>query len=60
MAKILRCTKCRQYTIKTICPNCKISTASPEPAKYDPKDKYGKYRRQARTDGNLRKVYQKT
>ncbi|MAF89529.1 MAG: nucleolar RNA-binding Nop10p family protein [archaeon] len=56
MAKILRCTKCRQYTIKTICPNCKIITASPEPAKYDPKDKYGKYRRQARTDGNLRKV----
>ena len=54
MAKIKKCPKCEQYTIKSTCPKCKVDTENPEPAKFNPSDKYGEYRRRARKDGNLR------
>ena len=48
MRHILICGECRQYTMKEMCPKCKIKTINPKPAKYDPKDPYGSYRRKAK------------
>ncbi|HIJ98691.1 TPA: RNA-protein complex protein Nop10 [archaeon] len=45
MAKILKCKKCSTYTLKKKCHNCGAETVNPEPAKFSPEDKYGKYRR---------------
>lgn len=44
MAKeILKCQVCNSYTLKKI--HCNQKTITTKPAKYDPEDKYGKYRR---------------
>ena len=48
MKHIVKCSKCRQYTMKDKCPKCKIKTINPKPAKYSPEDKYGEYRRKAK------------
>jgi len=45
MTKIKFCKKCGQYTLQDRCQKCGIPTVNPEPAKYNPKDKYGKERR---------------
>jgi H/ACA ribonucleoprotein complex subunit 3 len=50
MAKILKCPKCDKYTMKKVCPKCKIDTVTVEPAKYNPKDKYGDYRRKGKEE----------
>jgi len=43
MAKeILKCQKCKQYTLKKT--HCKTKTLSVKPAKFSPEDKYQKYR----------------
>jgi H/ACA ribonucleoprotein complex subunit 3 len=49
MKKILRCPKCLIYTMEETCSKCKVKTINPKPAKYSPEDKYGKYRRIAKS-----------
>ena len=48
MKKLLRCTKCRTYTMKGICPIDSEETITPRPAKYSEEDRMGKYRRKAK------------
>ena len=43
---ILRvCPGCRRYTFRGKCPECGGTTRTPHPARFDPSDRYGKYRR---------------
>ena len=43
---ILRvCPGCRRYTFRGKCPECGGATRTPHPARFDPSDRYGKYRR---------------
>ncbi|OPY54962.1 MAG: Ribosome biogenesis protein Nop10 [Methanosaeta sp. PtaU1.Bin112] len=44
-SKILRCTACRRYTLKDICPVCGGHTAITKPARFSPDDPYSRYRR---------------
>jgi H/ACA ribonucleoprotein complex subunit 3 len=39
------CRACQRYTMRTKCPACGAATRTPHPARYDPGDRYGKYRR---------------
>ena len=48
MKHILRCVKCMEYTMDKI--HCSEKTVPPQPAKWSPEDKYGKYRLEARMD----------
>ncbi len=48
MKHILKCSKCKQYTMQEKCPECNSKTINPKPAKYSPEDKMGKYRREAK------------
>ncbi|MBT6518479.1 RNA-protein complex protein Nop10 [Candidatus Woesearchaeota archaeon] len=51
MAKhILKCTKCKKYTMQELCPSCGGNAANPAPPKYSPEDPYGTYRRKARRE----------
>ncbi len=43
--KLKKCPKCGRYTLKDVCPACKVKTISAHPPKFSPEDKYGKYRR---------------
>jgi len=43
--KLKKCRKCGTYTMKDVCPKCGSAAASPQPPKYSPEDKYGKWRR---------------
>lgn len=43
--KIRKCPACNKYTFKEICPACNGKTENPNPPKFSPEDKYGKYRR---------------
>ncbi|MBI4153031.1 ribosome biogenesis protein [Candidatus Woesearchaeota archaeon] len=52
MKHILKCPKCREYTMKE--EHCGEKTLRPQPAKWSPEDKYGKYRLEARKE-ELRK-----
>ena len=40
-----KCPDCKVYTFKGSCPKCGNKTVNPEPPKFSPEDKYGKYRR---------------
>jgi H/ACA ribonucleoprotein complex subunit 3 len=40
-----KCTVCKVYTFKATCPKCNGKSINPEPPKYSPENKYGKYRR---------------
>ncbi len=43
---ILRvCRTCERYTFRSACPACGATTRTPHPARFDPSDRYGKYRR---------------
>ncbi len=43
---ILRiCRGCGRYTYRAKCPECGAETRTPHPARFDPGDRYGKYRR---------------
>jgi len=42
--QLRRCNKCKNYTLKAQCPNCKEDTISVHPAKFSPDDKYIRYR----------------
>jgi len=43
--EILKCLKCKVYTLKEFCPKCNNKTSTPKPAKFSPEDRLGKYRR---------------
>jgi len=43
--KILKCSSCKKYTLKKICPYCKAKTVEVKPAKFSFMDKYSYYRR---------------
>jgi H/ACA ribonucleoprotein complex subunit 3 len=45
------CRACTRYTFKAECPECKSPTRTPHPARYNPTDRYGKYRRMLRASG---------
>ncbi len=46
---ILRvCRACARYTFRGECPDCHGPTRTPHPARFDPGDRYGKYRRMLR------------
>lgn len=53
MKELLKCGKCGKYTMKEECA-CGGKAITPKPAKFSPEDKYGKYRRQAKS-GELEK-----
>ncbi len=42
--KIRKCKTCQKYTLKEICPICKIETNDPHPPKFSLEDKYIRYR----------------
>jgi len=44
--KMRKCPNCSRYTFSEVCPVCGTATVNPEPPRYSPEDKYGKYRRQ--------------
>ena len=39
------CRGCGRYTFRAKCPECGGATRTPHPARFDPGDRYGKYRR---------------
>ncbi|MGI0128750.1 MAG: RNA-protein complex protein Nop10 [Thermoplasmata archaeon] len=39
------CRPCHRYTFRAKCPECGAVTRTPHPARFDPGDRYGKYRR---------------
>ncbi|MBI3051186.1 RNA-protein complex protein Nop10 [Candidatus Woesearchaeota archaeon] len=47
MRRILKCTACGSYTLAEAC-KCGAKAVSPAPAKWNPADPYGKYRRHAK------------
>jgi len=49
MKELLKCGKCGKYTMKEEC-GCGGKAITPKPAKFSPEDKYGKYRRQAKSE----------
>ncbi|WP_292461604.1 RNA-protein complex protein Nop10 [Methanolobus sp.] len=53
--KIYKCKSCERYTLQEKCPACGSIAVDPSPAKFSPKDPYGKYRRLARKDELCRK-----
>ncbi len=44
------CRACDRYTLRAKCPHCGEPTRTPHPARYDPTDRYGKYRRRLLAD----------
>ncbi|HYB79254.1 MAG TPA: RNA-protein complex protein Nop10 [Thermoplasmata archaeon] len=45
-SSILRvCRSCERYTFRERCPQCGSATRTPHPARFNPGDRYGKYRR---------------
>lgn len=47
--QIFYCKSCDHFTLKDKCPKCNKKTINPKPAKYSLDDKWGKYRRLAKT-----------
>jgi len=47
MNEIFKCSKCKTYTLNEIC-SCGSKTSPVRPAKFNPEDKYGKYRREVK------------
>lgn len=43
--RIKKCNYCGTYTMKDLCPKCNKPTKHPQPPKFSPEDKYGKWRR---------------
>jgi len=39
------CRACARYTLRETCPECGAATRTPHPARFNPADRYGKYRR---------------
>ncbi|MBW2989420.1 RNA-protein complex protein Nop10 [Candidatus Woesearchaeota archaeon] len=55
MKHILKCGDCGAYTLKEVCPKCGRAAVTPIPPKYSPSDKYGAYRRKAKS-GSLKEA----
>lgn len=53
--KILFCPKCKEYTLREVCPLCNSKTANPVPPKYSVEDKYASYRRTGKKDDRIHK-----
>ena len=51
--EILVCLQCRQYMLRSVCPQCRGAAVTPKPAKFSPEDKYGKYRLLFKKSKNL-------
>lgn len=52
MVELRKCAKCSVYMISQTCWNCASKkTVSPRPPKYSVEDKYAKYRRMAKEQG---------
>ncbi|MBU0758630.1 MAG: RNA-protein complex protein Nop10 [Nanoarchaeota archaeon] len=49
MKHILKCPQCGNYSLRTAC-KCGGEAVSPQPPKYSPEDKYGKYRREVKRE----------
>ncbi len=47
MKHILKCLSCGKYTLNEKC-SCGGNAVTPKPAKYNPEDKYARYRREAK------------
>ncbi|MBC7115364.1 MAG: RNA-protein complex protein Nop10 [Archaeoglobi archaeon] len=47
-SRIKFCRKCRDYTLKDICPRCGEKTFNTIPPRFSPEDPYGEYRRRFR------------
>lgn len=41
---IFKCPKCKRYTLEKECNFCKVTTESSKPPKYNPEDRFQKYR----------------
>jgi len=39
-----KCPICNRYTLKDLCPICKVPTRSPHPHRFSPEDRYVEYR----------------
>jgi H/ACA ribonucleoprotein complex subunit 3 len=50
MTGMRKCPACATYTLKEKCPACGAPSANPHPAKFSPKDPYGKYRRMMKSE----------
>jgi len=49
MTHLFKCTRCGNYTLQEmVCPACGAPVVNPNPPRYSPIDKYGKYRRLAK------------
>ncbi|HWQ44997.1 MAG TPA: RNA-protein complex protein Nop10 [Methanosarcina barkeri] len=46
--KIRKCKNCGRYTLREFCPVCGGEAFSAHPARFSPKDPYGRYRRLAK------------
>ena len=55
MNHILKCPRCKEYTLQEKCPFCNVETYRPVPAKYSPEDRYGHYRRLAKLEERKQK-----
>lgn len=55
MKKILKCEKCKEYTLFEKCPRCDGKAISPKPPKYSPDEKYAKYRREVKKEDLTKK-----
>lgn len=44
-SKFKKCPLCKKYTLREVCMTCNVPTENPLPAKFSPKDAFGKYRR---------------
>jgi H/ACA ribonucleoprotein complex subunit 3 len=49
MKRIQRCPKDGRYTLQAKCPLCDAETITTQPPKYSVDDKYGSYRRDAKS-----------
>ena len=49
MKRLLRCPRCAAYTLQET-HSCGALSVPPQPAKWSPEDRYGKYRRDARRE----------
>ena len=47
---ILRCNKCKKFTLKSCCSECSLETVRVIPPKFSPLDSYGKYRREVKRE----------
>jgi H/ACA ribonucleoprotein complex subunit 3 len=39
------CRGCHRYTLRERCPECTGATRTPHPARFNPHDRWGRYRR---------------